>query len=143
MDRGFNYHEHTADITVECWAPSLEEAFAEAGKATFEVIVDTSTVDPSDCVEVRASGIDLKELLVEWVGRLIALIDINGQFYSKFKIDEIKKEDSIYSLLAHVWGEDFDLEKHGTRTEVKAMTYADMRIEQSDERTTFWFTLDL
>lgn len=143
LDRGFRFHEHTADITVECWAPSLEDAFAEAGKAAFEVIVDTHTVDPSDCIEVEVRGIDLKELLVEWVGRLIAMIDINGQFYSKFEVDEIKKEDTTYSLTGRVYGEEFNLEKHDTRTEVKAMTYADMQIKQSDKRTTLWFTLDL
>lgn len=143
MDRGFKFHEHTADITVECWAPNLEDAFAQAARAALEIIVDTTTVDSSDCVEVTVSGIDLKELLVEWIGRLIALVDINGQFYSKFDVEEIVKADSIYSLTGRIWGEDFDLEKHDTRTEVKAMTYADMKIEQSDERTTIWFTLDL
>jgi SHS2 domain-containing protein len=143
LDRGFSFHEHTADITIECWAPTMEEAFVEAARATFEVILDTSTVDPVQCVEVEVTGLDLKELLVEWIGRLIALVDINGQFYSKFDVDEIAHHDSSYTLSGHVWGEDFDLDKHDTRTEVKAMTYADMSIDQSEEKTTIWFTLDL
>jgi SHS2 domain-containing protein len=143
VERGFRFHEHTADITIECWAPSLEEAFAEAAIATLEVVLDTSTVDAKEKVAVTVQGFDLQELLVEWIGELIALIDINSQFYSKFDVESIKKTDSGYSLSATVWGENIDLEKHDTRTEVKAMTYADMKIDSSEEKTVLWFTLDL
>jgi len=48
LDRGFTFHDHPADITIECWAPSLIKAFAEAAKATFEVILDTSSVKPQE-----------------------------------------------------------------------------------------------
>ncbi len=143
MERGFNFHEHTADITIECWAPSLNEAFAEAAKATFEVILDTSTVKPQDSVEVSVEGTDLEELLVEWIGKLIALIDINSQFYTKFEVLSIDIVTDGYLLKALAWGERIDHERHDTRTEVKAMTYADMKIDQKSDRTTLWFTVDL
>ncbi|MFW9925443.1 MAG: archease [Candidatus Thorarchaeota archaeon] len=143
MDRGFTFHDHTADITIECWAPSLSEAFVEAAKATFEVILDTSTVKPKESIEVTITGSDLEELLVEWIGELIALIDINGQFYTKFEVQSIEKTTSGYLLKALVWGELIDHEKHDTRTEVKAMTYADMIIDQKPERTMLRFTVDL
>ncbi len=141
--RGFNFHEHTADITIECWAPTLEGAFEQAAVAAFEVILDTSTVGSVVPVEVAVKGVDMKELLVEWVGHLIALIDINSQFYSEFEIQEIKQGPDECSLKARAWGEDIDLSRHDTRTEVKAMTYADMKIVPDPEKTTLWFTLDL
>jgi len=143
LERGFTFHDHTADITIESWAPSLNEAFAEAAKATFEVILDTSSVKPQEPVEITVQGTDLEELLVEWIGELIALIDINGQFYSKFEVESIEKTTDGYSLKAHAWGETIDHERHDTRTEVKAMTYADMKIDQKSDRTTLWFTVDL
>lgn len=141
--RGFNFHDHTADITIECWAPSLEEAFSEAALATFEVVLDTSTVEPISVVEVSVEGVDLKELLVEWIGYLISLIDVNYQFYSKFEVLSIKKSNDSYILTAKVLGSDINHNVHDTRTEVKAMTYADMRIETTTDKTTLWFTLDL
>ena len=143
MERGFTFHDHTADITIECWAPSLNEAFAEAAKATFEVILDTSSVKPQEPVEINVNGADLEELLVEWIGELIALIDINGQFYSKFEVESIETITDGYSLKARAWGETIDHEKHDTRTEVKAMTYADMKIDQQKKKTTLLFTVDL
>jgi SHS2 domain-containing protein len=143
MDRGFKFHEHTADITVQCWAPSIEEAFEQAALGVLEVILDTSTVSPMVPIDVRLEGIDLQELLVEWIGHLIALIDINSQFYSEFEVQEIQESTERCVMKARVWGEPIDLERHITRTEVKAMTYADMRIERGTDRTELWFTLDL
>jgi SHS2 domain-containing protein len=143
LERGFRFHDHTADITIECWAPDLIKAFEQAALATFEVILDTSTVKPLDNVEVKVTGTDLEELLVEWIGGLISLIDINGQFYSTFHVDHLEATLEGYLLEGHAMGEKIDHEKHDTRTEVKAMTYADMKILQEPNRTTLWFTLDL
>jgi SHS2 domain-containing protein len=140
---GFRFHEHTADIIVECWAPTLESAFAEAALATLEVIVDTSTVSPEHPTPVSVSGYDLSELLVEWAGRVLALIDIEYRFFSRFEVDSITHTDEGYSLSGTIWGEEIDLEKHVTRTEVKAMTYAELTIETEASLTRIWFTLDL
>lgn len=142
-DRGFRFHEHTADITLECWAPTLIQAFAEAAHGALEVILDTSTVEPLHPIEIDLQGIDLDELLVEWIGRLIALIDIKSYFYSKFEVFSITQESEGFTLKGQAWGEPIDLEKHDTRTEVKAMTYADLKIVQEPEKTMIWFTLDL
>jgi SHS2 domain-containing protein len=143
MDRGFRFHDHTADITIECWAPTLETAFEEAALATFEVILDTSTVTPVESTEIETHGYDMEELLVEWIGHLIALIDIAGRFYSKFEVDTISKDDEEYILKGRAIGENINFDKHDTRTEVKAMTYADMKIDRQSDKTTLCFTLDL
>jgi len=143
MERNFRFHDHTADITIECWAPTLESAFEEAALATFEVILDSSTVTPIESVEIETRGYDIEELLVEWIGYLIALIDITNRFYSKFEVDDISKHAEEYVLKGRAIGETIDFDKHDTRTEVKAMTYADMKIYQQPDKTTLWFTLDL
>ncbi|TFG95433.1 archease [Candidatus Thorarchaeota archaeon] len=143
MDHGFRFHDHTADITIECWAPTLETAFEEAALASFEVILDSSTVTPTESVEIETRGYDLEELLVEWIGHLISLIDITGRFYSKFEVDGISREAEEYVLKGRAIGETIDFDKHDTRTEVKAMTYADMKIDQQPDKTTLCFTLDL
>jgi SHS2 domain-containing protein len=143
LEHGFRFHDHTADITIECWGRDLIEAFEEAALATFEVILDTSTVKPHDTVDIKVTGTDLEELLVEWIGALIALIDINGQFYSTFHADHLEATLDGYVLEGRALGEKIDHEKHDTKTEVKAMTYADLKILQEPNRTTIWFTLDL
>ncbi len=142
MSRQYRYHEHTADITVECWGETLDEAFEVAALAAMEVMVNTSTVRPEKPIEIEVTGIDLKELLVEWIGQILAMIDIENMFFSKFEVQEII-EDTEFTLRGRAFGEEIDLERHDVNTEVKAMTYADMRIERTPEKTTLWFTLDL
>lgn len=142
-EHGFRFHEHTADITIECWAPTLELAFAEAALATFEVIMDTSTVEADTPTPIVVSGFDLSELLVEWIGKIIALIDLEYRFYRKFEVVKLVKDENGYSLDGLAWGEEIDFDRHVTRTEVKAMTYADLRIDTQENLTTIWFTLDL
>ena len=143
LERGFKFHEHTADITIECWGLDLVDAFEQAALATFEVILDTSTVNPINETEVKITGTDLEELLVEWIGELIAMIDINGQFYSEFHVDHLETTNDGYVLEGRALGETINHGKHDTRTEVKAMTYADIKIIQEPNLTTLWFTLDL
>jgi SHS2 domain-containing protein len=143
VNRGYEFHGHTADITIECWGQSLEEAFEEAAVATFNVILEPSTVDVQEWVDVEVDGIDLPELLVEWIGKLIALIDIRRQFYSDFRVKYVRATERGYQLKAEIGGESIDLEKHETHTEVKAMTYADMNVRQMDDRVELTFTLDL
>jgi SHS2 domain-containing protein len=143
LDRGFRFHDHTADIVIECWAPTIAEAFEEAAKATFEVILDTTTVTPQESVDVSVQGVDFEELLVEWVGTLISLIDIKNQFYSRFEIIDISPQPDGYTLKGRVFGENIDFDRHITRTEVKAMTYAEMKILENADQTVLWFTLDL
>lgn len=143
MTEGFRFHEHTADITIEAWGPDLPTAFEQGAKATLEVMVDTSSVSSDESIDITVEGIDLEELLVEWIGEVITMVDIESKFYSMFEIHEITKGDNRYVLEATLWGERIDHDKHETKTEVKAMTYADLRIEEKKEKTTVWFTLDL
>ncbi len=143
MEKQYRYHDHTADITIECWGITLEEAFENAALASMDVIVDINTVKAKRSIDVEVTGIDLKELLVEWIGQILALIDIEIMFFSRFEIINISKRDDEFVLKGRVYGETIDPEHHDIHTEVKAMTYADLRIEREPDKTTIWFTLDL
>ncbi len=78
-----------------------------------------------------------------WLNGLVVLIDINYEFYSRFEVVDISKNESGYTLTARAWGEKIDFSKHVTKTEVKAMTYADMHIDVSKAQTLLRFTLYL
>lgn len=143
MEKQYKYHEHTADITVECWGATLEDAFENAALAAMDVIVDINTVKPERSIDIEVTGIDLKELLVEWIGQILALIDIEIMFFSKFEIIDISENGDGFVLRGRAYGESIDPDNHDIHTEVKAMTYADLRIERTSDKTTIWFTLDL
>ena len=59
----FEFLPHTADVYIAAYGRTLEEAFANAALAMFEVMTDTSRVEPRVSKRVRVEGFDLESLL--------------------------------------------------------------------------------
>jgi len=141
--RGFDHLEHTADVLIEARGPSLSEAFEMAALATYEVMTDTSRVEPRDRVDVEVEGIDLPNLLYRWIEELIIHTDSRRLVFSKFKVKEIEIGQDYARLKAEAWGEEFNSEKHVSRTVVKAMTYAQMSLKEESGCWTLRFVVDI
>ena len=141
--RGFDHLEHTADVLVEARGSSLSEAFETAALATYEVMTDTSRVEPRVRVEVEVEGYDLFNLLYRWIEELIAHTDSRRLVFSKFKVKEIEIGQDYARLKAEAWGEEFNPEKHPSRTVVKAMTYAQMSMREDSGCWTIRFVVDI
>lgn len=141
--RGFEHLEHTADVLIEARGSSLSEAFETAALATYEVMTDTSMVEPKVKVEVEVEGYDLFNLLYRWIEELIAYTDSQRLVFSKFKVKEIEVDQDYARLKAEAWGEEFNPEKHPSRTVVKAMTYAQMSMKEETGCWTIRFVVDI
>lgn len=142
MDR-FKFLPHMGDALIEAYGSSLEEAFENAALAMFEVMTDTSKVEPLIEEIVEAEGFDLESLLYNWLESLLVMFDVNTRLYSKFKIESIKQTAEGYKLKARAWGEDYDSSKHEQRVGVKAVTYHMMNIEEKSGKWVLKFLLDL
>ncbi len=144
---GFAHAPHTADVLIVARGRSLEEAFEQAALGVYEVITDTSKVEPREERRVEDSGIDLYQLLYRWIEDLLYYTDSEGLVFSKFKVDRIERvgegEEAEYRLEARAWGEKFDPEKHPHRTIVKAMTYAMMEIVKENGCWRVQFVVDI
>ncbi len=135
--------EHTADVLIRARGRVLEEAFEQAALAVYEVITDTSGVNPEHRIEVEVDGMDLENLLYRWIEELLLYTDTEGLVFSRFAVCKIDKTDDAYKLVASVWGEPFDPERHEPRTIVKAMTYAQMEIKRENGCWTLTFVVDI
>jgi len=138
----FAFEDHVADVVVVAYGDTLAEAFENAALALFEVMTDTSTVEPrtSDVFEVE--GFDELSLLYAWIEAFIIAFDTDLKLYSVFKIDTIDATEDGFRLRGTAWGETFDPTKHPSRTEVKAITYHEMEILRK-EGIQLRFILDL
>ncbi len=141
--RGFRFIEHTADVIIEAWAPSLEGAFEEAAKGVYEVMVDLKDVEPIIERNIEVQGFDLENLLLRWLEELIILTDSEGLIFSEFKVEKICGEEENYYLTGRCWGEKMDPSKHNLKTHVKAITYSLMRIWQENGLWKVRFTIDI
>lgn len=130
----YEFLEHTADVKFKAYGGNLREAFENAGKAMFDVMVEVEKVNPRKKKEFKIKTEDLKALLYDFLEELIILHEIEGMVFSKFKV-RIKKLGG-YELKAGVLGEKLNREKHGLKTGVKAVTYHEMKIHR--EENNYW-----
>ena len=139
----FEFLEHTADILIAAHGQNMEEAFENAALAMFEVMTDTTKINPNqeDSVEVEAE--DEYALLYSWLEALLVKFEVNGLLFSKFKVTSLRDTAEGFKLKAAVWGEKFNAEKHPQKVAVKAVTYHRMEIIKEIDKVTLEFILDI
>ncbi len=123
----YEFIEHTADIGIKAYGGSLDESFANAALAMFEVMTDVSKVKPVGEYEVRVEAENLEDLLVDWLGELLFLHETQDVLLSEFDV----KIDNL-SLDAKVRGEALDREKHELKDDVKAITYHMLEVNERE-----------
>ena len=143
-ERGYRFHEHTADIIIEAWAPTLEALFEEAAKAITEVMTDPARIEPREQKILETDGFDLENLLLRFLEEILVLHDSEGMLFRDYKVHRIeKRSDEEYYVKAEAWGEKYQPGKHESRTHVKAITYALMEIKKEGSLWRTRFTIDI
>ena len=122
--------EHTADVGFELDAPDLKSAFEQAAAAMFDLVCDLDTVDDGVCrrIRMKARDADLENMMVRWLTELLYVFESEQLLLSHFDIREL--ESGV--IEAGVAGEPFDAAVHAVKTEIKAVTYHDLAVEQTD-----------
>lgn len=115
----------TSDVMFEAYGKDLREVFSNSALAMFSVICDLKKVKALKSVDVSVSGKDAADLLYKWLSELVALVDTEGMFFSKFEIIEIDETH----LKAKAYGEDISPEKG--ETVVKAVLYYGFKFEKT------------
>lgn len=139
----FEWIDHPADTGFRAYGETQEEAFENAGLALTEIYADSEKVTPEKEFEISLSSEDLKALLYDWLDELIYLHDGKGFIISEFSLDDILESEEGYELSGVVRGEKYDSDKHGQRTEVKAMTYHMMEIEKEGDLFSVQVVVDI
>jgi SHS2 domain-containing protein len=139
---GFRFLEHVSDVYIEAVGETLEEAFNQAACAVFETMTDLASIESKEKRAVNIKAEDLESLLFEWINWFLYLLDVDQLLFSKFEI-KIRKVKGGYSLIGDCWGEEFNPEKHPSKTEIKAPTYSLMEIIQEPSLVTLRFVVDI
>ena len=121
--------DHTADLGLRIRAADLDTLFAEAGRALFSAIVDDlQTVEAKEKVELRLRSADREYLLFDWLSELLYQYETKHMLFSKF---EVHVETG--GLRGIAWGEPLDPARHAATHEVKAITYHELKVEQTSD----------
>jgi SHS2 domain-containing protein len=121
--------EHEADIGIRGFGSSIREAFENAARAMYSVMVKIEAIKPLERKEIAVSAPDGELLLVEWLNALLSLSDIERMVFSRF---EVRIEGT--SLTGTAWGEQLDRRRHEPKVEVKGATYHMLRVKTEGGR---------
>jgi SHS2 domain-containing protein len=128
VGKDFEFINHTADVGVVAYGASLSEAFSNAARALFSLIVELRSVR-----ETLSRGIELKapddeSLLVEWLNELIYLFDTENILFRRFDVTVLGEG----RLRATGYGEKVDRSRHRLKVGVKAATYHMLRVTKDN-----------
>ena len=140
---GHRLLEHITDAYIETWGPTLERAFAQAAEGFYETMLNLEKIEPIVEDHVEVYGHDKKELLYNWLEQLLLEFDVNQMVYASYDTKIASDDSTQFNLRAKIRGEKYDRAKHGTKTEVKGVTYHLMTIEESENEARVRFILDL
>ena len=130
----------SADFVFEAYGVSINELFANCALACFFAMTDPATVDPVKSFKLEVEGQRIEDLLYNFIAELIFIKDAEKVFLSQFNVD-ISTDNTI--LKAVVRGEPIDYNKHMIKTDVKAVTYHDLRVWTDKEGYSASMILDL
>jgi len=136
------YIDHTADIALRADGATLEDAFCEAARGLFAVMVEIDAVGDRERLEVEAAADGLEGLLVEWLSRLLAEKDLSGLVFSRFAV-AIANTGRGYELRGTGWGEPLDPVRHGAKIEVKGISYLGLAVRRRGGRWTIDCVFDV
>lgn len=126
--RGHRPIEHTADLAVELWAPDEPALLVEGARALVELLTEEAEVRaPAERMVERTlelSAIDPEDRLVRWLAEVLYWATVEGFLV----VDAALELAAPGRLRGRVQGQAGAAER--VRTEIKAVTYHDLRLER-------------
>jgi SHS2 domain-containing protein len=86
MDGTYGYFEHDADVGVCGRGPTVEDAFAEAARATFAIQADLGSVQRRERVDIEFEEDEIELALVRWLNALLAASRDRGLALREFGV---------------------------------------------------------
>ena len=129
---------------MHSWGPNLEKAFEQCAMAMFGYMTELDTVEESSTLMLESSGHDLQSALYnfldEWLFNFSA-----DPFFIPFKIEitDFERSEEEIKIKSVGYGETFDLDKHPQGTEVKAITYSAMQINEKENYCEVFVIIDI
>lgn len=144
MNRRYQALDHTADLALELWAPSLEGLFALGIEAMFlEMGVPTSVDETWRVVELESIGLDLEDLFVCVLSDALGTLELRSFLCKQATVVLNQRTDGEWTAKLELGGHTFDRTTERTLVEIKAVTYHGLFVEPADDGWHAQVTFDL
>lgn len=136
----YEIRAHTADVAVEAEGDTLGELFAAIADGMAATMVDDVPADVGDRFEVSVTATDREALLFDYLDELIFQRDVRNVMPVDNRATVNTTDDGGFELTGSARG--VPLEGLSAR-EVKAVTYADMVVEETPSGWRGYVVLDV
>ena len=132
----YEYLDHTADVQLHSWGTDLPSALEQLAVAMFGYMTSIASISidvrKSDEVasHVVARGHDLHSMVFAFLDEWLFVFHDTGFVAREVEIVQFDREH--WQIISRGRGEILDLDKHPQGTEVKAITYSNMQIQESN-----------
>lgn len=135
----YEVFEHTADIGIHVTGRTLPELFIHAAQGMSSLLVLPEHVHIVTSRAINVTGHDSLSLLIAWLNEMIFLFDTEYLLFRTFTIDSL----SDTQLSGHASGEPYDRQRHELSSAIKAVTWHEAAIINTDTgyRTSLIFDL--
>ena len=124
----FEVFDHTADVGIVARGDTLAEAFANAARGMFSLMVDLERVEERHERRIEVQADDLEGLVVHWLGELLFISEVDGLVFRRFDVDALSET----RLTARAFGEPLDIERHKPQLMIKAVTRHQLQVGRED-----------
>jgi SHS2 domain-containing protein len=124
----YEIFDHTADIGLIVFGKDLGSLFANAGEGFFDLITDLSVVRARVERRIELRGEAIERLMVDWLTELLYLHEVESLLLKEFNVKFVGED----GLKAVVRGEPFEEGTHVIKTEIKAVTYHQIQVQEGE-----------
>jgi SHS2 domain-containing protein len=124
----YEVFEHTADVGLHAYGSTLGELFIHAAEGMESLMVPPEQVRVQVSRDIAVDGHDSVSLLIAWLNELIFLFDTEYLIFREFNIDEFTETH----LKGRASGEPYDAQRHDLSSAIKAVTWHEATVEQTE-----------
>lgn len=136
----FEYLDHTADVQIHAWGRDFETALAASAVAVHGYMVTLSEHEPTLEVEFVKKGHDLNSMVYNFLDEALYHFHARGFVMKQMKILEVNRAE--WSVRALARGGIFT-DGCTKGTEVKAITYSNLRVEEGEDSADIYVIVDI
>ncbi|MBS3759160.1 MAG: archease [Desulfobacterales bacterium] len=120
--------DHTADLGIAVTAGDIHELYETAAHAMFEQIIEAGALNGREKTTLSITGMDRADLMINWLRELLFFWNGRELLVKRTQIQQVTDT----GIAASIWYDPFDPQRHEILSDIKAVTYHGLRVEQTE-----------
>ena len=145
----YEYLDHPADIILHSWGTNISNALSNLTLCMFGYItsLDSISINNTQSIEhgsdIIGEGHDMHSLIYSYLDEWLFNFHDTGFIPKQVEISELQRSDTTWRIVSSGKGEVMDINRHPQGTEVKAITYSGMKVEEKEGRCDIYVVVDI